>query len=509
MTSRRLLPHFLLFLCLIPSSAVALGNEPSERIRRIEATTFPLGWPGSPNEERLTAEQFRQLLKVPAVSVAVIDDYRIVWTKTYGVGDVETRQPVTTKTLFQAGSISKSVTAVGAMKLVEQGKLSLDADINDYLTTWKVPDNEFTKEQKVTLRRLLSHTAGTTIHYFLGYAAGQARPTLVQVLNGEKPANTAPVRVDVVPGSVFRYSGGGTMIVQMAMMDVTRKSFADLMRDAVLRKAGMAESTFEQPLPKDLAGRAVTGYRGDGTAVEGRWLIYPEQAAAGLWTTPTDLANFAIAIIRARQGKSKLLSQKSAELMLTPVKDDAGLGFFLVRDTGQFGHEGQDDGFQAVLVAFPEGKGAVLMSNSDTGTPALYRYLWAIAAEYGMKIQQPKRGFGGTMYYSTLRHGAAAAIAEARNQLAAGNKPFEIEAGALNGTASALARINKRYGDALALLDYNLELFPKGASIYRTRAEVKRDMGRKGDALRDARTAVELDPKNQDALTLVRELEAK
>jgi len=226
--------------------------------------------------------------------------------------------PVTPKTLFQAGSISKPVAAAGMLALVQEGKLSLDEDVNQKLKTWKVPENEFTKEQKVTLRRLASHSAGLTVHGFPGYDVDEKVPTLLQIFNGEKPANTAPIRVDFVPGSDERYSGGGVTIEQQLMMDASGKQFPALMKETVLDKIGMNDSSYQQPLPGARAALTAGGARQDGQPVHGKWHVYPEMAAAGLWTTPTDLAKFAIEIALSKQGKSnKVLTQKTTQEMLT------------------------------------------------------------------------------------------------------------------------------------------------------------------------------------------------
>lgn len=258
--------------------------------------------------------------KIPGLSVAVVDNYKIVWAKGFGVTEYGGSTPVTARTLFQAGSISKPVAAVGAMWLVEHGKLSLDEDVNKKLKTWKIPENEFTKDQKVTLRRLMSHSAGLTVHGFPGYAVSEQKPTLVQIFNGEKPANTAPIRVDFVPGPKMRYSGGGVTIEQQLMMDVTGKPFPEFMQQTVLSKIGMTDSSYEQPLPATRAAQTATGTHGDGMSVQGRWRIYPEMAAAGLWTTPTDLAKFGIEIALSNQGKANhVLSQKNVREMLTPL----------------------------------------------------------------------------------------------------------------------------------------------------------------------------------------------
>src|ERR1039458_808734 len=252
------------------------------------------------------------------------------WTKTYGVTEAGTSTPVTPQTLFQAGSISKPVAATGALSLVEHGKLSLDGNVNQYLKTWKVPDNEFTTTQKVTLRRLLSHSAGLTVHGFPGYAVGQPIPTTVQIFNGEKPANTDPIRVDFVPGSKVRYSGGGITIEQQMIVDVSGKPFPEFMHDTVLGPIGMKNSSYQQPLPTSLASLAASGTRADGKTIPGKWHIYPEMAAAGLWTTSGDLATFAINIALSKNGKANnVLSESMTRQMLTAQLDDASLGFFL------------------------------------------------------------------------------------------------------------------------------------------------------------------------------------
>src|SRR5271169_2082391 len=196
-----------------------------ERIRHVETgiVSIPLG--GDQELLQFNLQQLMEAFEVPGLGVAVIDDFKLAWTKAYGVREAGTSTPVNPKTLFQAGSISKPVAATSALYLVEHGKLSLDEDVNQELKTWKVPENEFTATQRVTLRRLLSHSAGTTVHGFPGYAVGEPVPTTVQVLNGEKPANTAPVRVEMVPGTKYQYSGGGTTIVQLLLVDQLKKPF--------------------------------------------------------------------------------------------------------------------------------------------------------------------------------------------------------------------------------------------------------------------------------------------
>ncbi len=324
--------------------------------------------------------------QIPGLSLAVIQGGKIVKARGYGVTEKGGKTPVTAETLFQAGSVSKSVAAVGALHLVDKGKLSLDEDVNAKLLTWKVPHNELTKEQKVTLRRLLSHTAGLTVHGFPGYARDAQVPTLVQVLDGKKPANTPAIRVDILPGSQWRYSGGGYAVMQKLVIDVTGKPFAEFMQEAVLGPAGMKESTFKQPLPAEKAKLAAAGDYANHTPVHGKWHVYPEMAAAGLWTTPSDLVRFAAAVQGALAGKStKMLSKRVAQQMVTEEKDHDGLGMFL-QGTGKnlrFSHNGRNEGFDTLFVAYAESRrGAAIMINSNENSGSLGRILKAIESEY-------------------------------------------------------------------------------------------------------------------------------
>ena len=248
---------FLLVLAL-PVSISAQNDLPA-RIQRVETGLLP--------ETQIkgntpwTIQERMKHYKSPGVSIAVINDFRIEWVKAYGFTDIETRDPVSERTLFQAGSISKPVAAMVALKKVEQGKISLDENINDKLTSWKLPDNEFTAKQKVTLGHLLSHSAGLTVHGFPGYEVGAPLPTLPQVLNGASPANTAAVRVNLEPGTKFRYSGGGTTIMQLALMDIEGKPFPIIAQETVLGPLQMRDSTYSQPLPDEIRKMAASGHR--------------------------------------------------------------------------------------------------------------------------------------------------------------------------------------------------------------------------------------------------------
>ncbi|MDQ3648873.1 MAG: serine hydrolase [Acidobacteriota bacterium] len=330
-------------------------------------------------------EQMRKR-QLPGLSLVIIQDGKIVKVKGYGVTEKGGKIPVTPSTLFQAGSISKPVAAVGVLRLVDRGRLSLDEDVNTKLTTWKVPENEHTKEKKVTLRGLLSHTAGLTVHGFPGYEVGGPVPPLVQILDGEKPTNTLAIRVDVVPGSRGRYSGGGYTVMQQLVLDVTGSAYPLYMREAVLELLGMNDSTYEQPLPSAKAKVTATGHYQDRSLVKGRWHIYPEMAAAGLWATPSDLARFAIGVQHAYAGKpGAILSRQMTLEMLTKLKNNYGLGVGLDGEgrTLRFAHGGRDEGFDAMMMAYAEtGQGAVIMINANDNSRMVSRILSLIASEY-------------------------------------------------------------------------------------------------------------------------------
>jgi len=367
------------------------SDEIEQRIRHIQnAILPPVLIKGEPLSTTTLADRMAAL-HVPGVSVAVIRDGKIEWARGFGVTRVG-GSAVTPETLFQAASISKPVTALAVMHLAESGKLDLDADVNQYLKTWKVPPSSFTEKTKVTLRELLSHTAGMTVHGFPGYASDAALPSAVQILNGEKPANTPAIRVDTIPGTNWRYSGGGFVITQVLLEDVTGRPFPKLMNDLVLAPIGMTRSTYEQPLPPNRMAEAAMPYHPDGQAVPGGPHVYPEMAPAGLWTTPSDLARYAIEVQKALAGKSNaVLSAATARKMLSPGQNRWGLGVETGGGAGHpyFKHGGANEGFQCDLVAYENGDGAVVMTNSDRGGQLVAEILRTIAHEYGWPDFQP------------------------------------------------------------------------------------------------------------------------
>jgi len=365
--------------------------EIEQRIQHIQDAILPPVLVNGESAATTKLSDRMAALKVPGVSVAVIHGGKIEWARGFGVTRLG-GSAVTPETLFQAASISKPVTALAVLHLVESGKLNLDTDVNQYLKAWKVPANAFTEKTKVTLRELLSHTAGMTVHGFPGYASDAALPSVVQVLNGEKPANSPAIVVDTMPGSKWRYSGGGFVIMQVLLEDVTGQPFPKLMHDLVLAPIGMTLSTYEQPLPRDRMSEAAMPYHPDGQPVPGGPHVYPEMAPAGLWTTPSDLARYAIAVQQALAANSKaVLSPERAKEMLTPGQNQWGLGVGTGGSAGHpyFTHGGANEGFQCNLVAYNNGDGAVIMTNSDRGGELATEILRTIAHEYGWPDFQP------------------------------------------------------------------------------------------------------------------------
>jgi len=374
-----------LALCALSSPAFAT-QEIVERISRVESgLRGPNAIKGQLSGARIVDRM--AALNVPGVSVAVINKGVIEWARGYGLAEAGGTRQITTETLFQAASISKPVAAFAALALVEKGKLALDADVNTQLTTWKVPAGAQSPASPVTLRKLLNNSAGTTVSGFRGYARGEALPTLLELLDGVKPANSDPVRVQTMPGSEWKYSGGGFSIVQLLMTEASGKPFAPLMRDTVLAPLGMTHSTFEQPLPPALHALSATGHTGKGHPVKGHWHTYPEQAAAGLWTTPSDLARFAIAVQDASTGKSNtIVSKAMTAQMLTRLKGNYGLGLFVgeIKSQQVFQHGGHNEGFRTMMVAFTRsGQGAVVMTNGERGDALAAQIIRGIAAVYG------------------------------------------------------------------------------------------------------------------------------
>ena len=336
----------------------------------------------------LTLEDAMKKTGVPGASIAVIKDFDIQWSRGYGVSDVTTGARTTPDTLFQAASISKPITAMAVLKAVQDGRFTLDQDVNELLTSWKIPANEATARQPVTLRGLLSHTSGTDDGFgFPGYNPAAPVPTPVQILNGAKPSNVGAVLMARPPLTAYKYSGGGLTLVQLLLTDVLKRPFPDILRETVLTPLGMTHSAYEQPLSPERDRQAARGHDRTGAARDVKWHVYPELAAAGLWTTAPDLARFGIELQKSLQGRSnKVLTRATVLEMASPV----GVGPFAIgmdiRNIGEgwyLGHGGSNWGFQClVLVHKLKGYGFAAMTNSDSGGRLVAELQQRVAAAY-------------------------------------------------------------------------------------------------------------------------------
>ena len=376
-------------VCLVACTHDAPADATSEldsRIERIENGLVPnLQIKGEPLPTFNVDERLEEL-NIPGLSIAFAVDGEVEWARGYGMADRGEDRAMTPDTLLLAGSISKPVAAVRALQLAKQGVFDLDKNINDYLKSWQVPDNEYTESQKVTLRRILNHTAGLTVWGFPGYDKGDDIPSVVDVLDGK--GNTDPVRVFRTPGEAWQYSGGGYTIMQLAVSDIEDMPFEDSLQTNVLDRMGMAGSTFRNPLPDSMHGMAATGYRTNGDEVEGKWPIYPEMAAAGLWTTPSQLVQYGIEMQRILlTGEDGILAYDTVAEMLDAEADTHGLGPSVHEYT--FGHGGADEGFRAQLYAWKETPYAVAVIVNSDNSQIIKEVLLSVAMEYGLPGIEP------------------------------------------------------------------------------------------------------------------------
>lgn len=391
----RLTVFILLMLALSLVSPAQSTTDFAARIQQVEGGLLPDNViKGQPLAQMKLVDRMKYY-ETPGVSIAAINNYKIEWARGYGVRGVGSNEVVSPDTLFQAASISKPVTAMAALRLVQQGKLNLDEDVNKRLVSWKVSENEFTRDKKVTVRGILTHTAGFDVLFYEGTPAGEPLPTALQVLNGEKPATNPPIQVAYTPGSKNVYTGGGFLVLQQLLVDVTGKAFPQLMDELVFHPLGMKSSTFTQPLPHNLQTRAAAG-SSEGQPIKGKWLIKPNMASGGLWTTPSDIARFVIELQKARLGKSsRVLTRETANLMLPPresqtsVGDDVsvkvrglGLGVTGEDQNIRFNHGGYTTGYRCEMVGFGNGQGVVVMTNGKSQA-LLRETMRSVAKEYG------------------------------------------------------------------------------------------------------------------------------
>jgi CubicO group peptidase (beta-lactamase class C family) len=343
--------------------------------------------------EKLSLAKRMSFYRVPGVSIAVLDRYEIDWAKAYGVKDIRSGQPLTPETVFQAGELSQPVAAAIALHLVDGGEVGLDEDINGRLQSWKVPDNKFTTADKVTLRTLLTHSAGFTGRVFPGYGLEEPAPGLGQILRGEKPASNSALEPEFFPGSKVRDAEAGFAVLEQLLSDLSGRTFPELAKETVFDTLGMKDSTFELPLPQEGRAKASSGHRADGSPVDGGWDAYPLLAAKGLWTSPTEFSAFVLEVMRAAMGKSEaVLSPAAARSMLSVQLEYKGFGLN-VDGTGQDGNinlRGRTEGYTSFLIVYPyRGQGAVIMTNSSNGGLLTEEILRAVSAAYGWPHFKP------------------------------------------------------------------------------------------------------------------------
>ncbi len=384
----------IILLCFISTACETPKSRTQKRKKSVENGLLKAVVLKGQEPERMMLEARMNYYRVPGVSMAVIYQNRIDWAQAYGVKEAGRSEPVTIHSLFQAASLSQSVAALAALGFVDEGRITLDSNVNEFLNSWNLPENRITRENKVTLRTLLSHCAGLIPHEFKGYPQSEPLPTLKQILDGQKPANSPAARVYAVPGSQYSYSELGYAILQQLFIDLEEKPFPQIMKESVFQPLGMERSTFEIPLPAEEKEVAVTGHVREGGPLEGKWARHPEMAAAGLWTTPTDLALFLIDVMKTARGESrKIVSAELARTMLTPQINIQGCGF-LIEDAGDnlfFHMKGRNEGFECFMVAYPvKGEGVVVMTNSDNGSYLIEEILRGVSAAYEWPHFQPE-----------------------------------------------------------------------------------------------------------------------
>ena len=361
---------FFLLLLFNFLKAQNYSTETEAKIKDFE-NNFSAYWFSSEGERAPTLLDRMNFYHVKGLSIAVVHDYKIEWAKAYGWADSAEQRKATTETLFQACSVSKSLNAVGILKLAQEKKLDLYSDINNYLTSWKFPYDENSAGKKITTANLLSHTAGLSIHGFAGYPNGKNMPTVVQVLDGISPAKNNPVRSEHKPGLRYQYSGGGVTISQLIVMDIAHDDYAEYMQKNVLGPIGMTNSFYIQPVPKEKEELLASGYLEDGKAIPQKYYAIP-QAAGGMWTTPTDICKYIIEMQLSLQGKSnKVLSKDMTTLMMTPYIDEScALGVFIDKKGNEkyFQHSGGNIGFKCQFIgSIDKGNGMMVMANSSSG----------------------------------------------------------------------------------------------------------------------------------------------
>ena len=386
----------LLFVGFLFSGCGPQKALTGKRIKAVEKGLMRAVYLKGLKPEKLALADRMRFYKVPGVSIAALDRNKIEWVRTFGLRDAQTRQAMTTDTPFQGGAFSQMMTAAAALDLAENQQIDLDADIASLLKTRRLPPPTSEPRSKITLRALLTHSAGLSDQTFEGYSQDEPLPNLSQILDGEQPAKNGPVWMTAQKTSTSRtrYSESGYVIFEQILQDLTGKPFPSFMNETLLDRLGLKNSTFALPLPEAFKARAAAGHLREGQPAKGLWNNYPEAAAKGLWTTPSDFAAFLADLLQAAAGaEGKFLFPETARLMLSPQIEGHSFGF-LVDGRGadiNYSLRGKTRGFSCFMVISPvKGQGAVIMTNSESGTLLIQEILGALSEAYGWAHFRPE-----------------------------------------------------------------------------------------------------------------------
>ncbi|KMQ61870.1 hypothetical protein ACM40_05975 [Chryseobacterium sp. BLS98] len=488
--------HLILLMSL---SLNVFSQNVKDKIKSFEDNL--LSWDQS-KTKKWTLKERMAFYNMNAVSIAVIKDYKVEWTKAYGYADVAENRPATTQTLFQAASISKSINSLGLLKLVEQGKLGLDDDINNYLKSWKFPYDSVSKGKKISIANLLSHKAGLSVHGFGGYQKGKELPTIIQVLNGQKPANSPAVRSVFEPNLKFQYSGGGTTISQLILENTIGERYEEYMLNNILLPLGMNESSYNQPPSQGKEKLLATAYN-NGKEVQGKYHVYPEKAAAGLWTNPSDLAKYIIETQLSLSGKSNKILSK--EMSVKRIENNYGVFLNDFKGTKYFGHSGGNEGFVCYYIGSAEdGNGLAVMTNGNN-FKLIEEILLSIASLNHWKnypIEPQKESIGLTIRKECLKNidkGIALYKDLKKNKPDEYNFSNENE---LNELGYEFLR-NGQSDAALKIFDLNVSQFPKSGNVYDSRGEAYFNKKEYALSKSDYQKSLELDPANSNAKEMI------
>lgn len=481
----------------------AFSQNVNEKIKSLENNLN--SWDKTKNKKSTLKERM-DFYEVNAVSIAVVKDYKIEWAKAYGFADVSEKRLATTETLFQAASVSKSFNSLGVLKLTEEQKLNIDNDINNYLKKWKFPYDSISKGKKISTAQLLNHTAGLSVGGFGGYEKGQDLPSIPQVLDGLKPANSNAVRSVFEPGLKFQYSGGGTTVSQLILEDTTGEKYEDYLLKNVLTPLGMTYSSFNQPPFMVKKNLLATGYHGK-VEVVGKYHIYPEKAAAGLWTNPTDLAKYIIETQLSLQGKSNKVLSK--EMSIRRLENNLGIFVQNYKGTKYFGHSGGNYGFVChYMGSMEDGNGVVVMTNG-VNMQLINEIISKIASLNhweNFPLEPIKEPISLTIKKVAIQNiDKGIELYKKLKQTKPNDYNFSDKS-ELNTLGYEFLRNNK-IDDAIKVFTLNINEFPNLPNAYDSRGEAYFNKKDYVSSKADYQKVLELEPSNQNAKEMLHKIE--